>query len=193
MDFLQKPVTYSKSLVHLSKVSMYVNEHFSAIRMNSQVSLFTNKTVKMFSHVVNITVLSVSVTWCKLWQQSGWQLLYWNAEGCTSYICHISISNVQIYTILCVGYWLKDMFELLRIRSISQYLAAPFSHCKAMIDNMVHNSGPYFIWYAPLSLASSASSSVLPLYPSTMHPYSSSSSRLLTLIIFWMFIHRQNL
>ncbi len=33
MDFLQKPVTYSKSLVHLSKVSIYVNEHISAIRM----------------------------------------------------------------------------------------------------------------------------------------------------------------
>ncbi len=62
-----------------------------------------------------------------------------------------------------------EMFELLRIWSISQYLAAPFSHCKAMIDNMVHNSGPYFIWYAPLSLAYSVSSSVLPLYTSTMY------------------------
>ncbi len=85
-----------------------------------------------------------------------------------------------------------EMFELLRIWLISQYLAAHFSHCKAVIDNMVHNSGPYFIWYVPLSLASSASSSVLPLYPS-MHPYSSSSSRLLTLIVFWMFIHCQKL
>ncbi len=35
MDFLQKPVTYSKSLVHLSKVSIYVNKHISAIRMKS--------------------------------------------------------------------------------------------------------------------------------------------------------------
>ncbi len=33
MDCLQKPVTYSKSLVHLSKVSIY--EHISAIRMKS--------------------------------------------------------------------------------------------------------------------------------------------------------------
>ncbi len=32
MDYLQKPVTYSKSLVHLSKVSIYVNEHTSAIQ-----------------------------------------------------------------------------------------------------------------------------------------------------------------
>ncbi len=72
------------------------------------VSLFTNKIVKMLSHVVNITVLSVSVTWCKLWQQFGWQLLYWNAKGCTSYVCHISISKVQIYTLLYVGYWLKE-------------------------------------------------------------------------------------
>ncbi len=30
---MQKPVTYSKSLVHLSKVSIYFNEHISAIRM----------------------------------------------------------------------------------------------------------------------------------------------------------------
>ncbi len=29
------------------------------------------------------------------------------------------------------------MFELLRIWSISQFLAAPFSHCKAMIDNII--------------------------------------------------------
>ncbi len=35
MDFLQKPVTYSTSLVHLSKVSIYVNEHISAITMKS--------------------------------------------------------------------------------------------------------------------------------------------------------------
>ncbi len=35
MDFLQKPVTYSKSLVRLSNVSIYVNEHISAIRMKS--------------------------------------------------------------------------------------------------------------------------------------------------------------
>ncbi len=49
-----------------------------------------------------------------------------------------------------------------------------------MIDNMVYNSGPYFIWCAPLSLASSASSCVLPLHPSIMRPYSSSFSCLLT-------------
>ncbi len=163
---------------------------------NESSCVIVHKQVKMLSHVVNITLHSVSVTWCKLWQQFGWQLLYWNAEGCASYVCHISISKVQIYTLLYVGKWLKETvskFELLRIWSISQYLAAPFSHCKAMIDNVVHNSGLNFIWYAPLSLASSVSSSVLPLYPSTMHPYSSSSSRLLTLMVFWMFIHCQNL
>ncbi len=35
IDYLQKPVIYSKSLVNLSKVSIYVNEHISAIRMKS--------------------------------------------------------------------------------------------------------------------------------------------------------------
>ncbi len=34
-DYLPKPVTYSKSLVHLSKVRFYVNEHISAIKMKS--------------------------------------------------------------------------------------------------------------------------------------------------------------
>ncbi len=34
MDYLQKPA-YSKSLVHLSKERIYVNEHISATRMNS--------------------------------------------------------------------------------------------------------------------------------------------------------------
>ncbi len=33
IDYLQKP--YSKSFVHLSKVSIYINEHISAIRINS--------------------------------------------------------------------------------------------------------------------------------------------------------------
>ncbi len=79
----------------------------------------------------------------------------------------------------------EDMVDL-------QYLAVPFNYCKAKNENMVHNSGPYFIWYAPLFLASSTSSSVLALYPSTMHPYYSSSSRLLILIVVWMFIHCQN-
>ncbi len=57
------------------------------------LSLFTNN---ILSHVVNIALHSVSITWCKLWQQFGWQLLYWNAEGCTSYLCHISIWKVHI-------------------------------------------------------------------------------------------------
>ncbi len=35
IDYLQKPVIYSKYLVNLSKVSIYVNEHISAIRMKS--------------------------------------------------------------------------------------------------------------------------------------------------------------
>ncbi len=37
MDYLQKPVTYSQSLVHLSKV--FVNEHISAIRMKSPCAI----------------------------------------------------------------------------------------------------------------------------------------------------------
>ncbi len=35
MDNVQKPVPYSKSLVYLSKISIYVNEQIGAIRMKS--------------------------------------------------------------------------------------------------------------------------------------------------------------
>ncbi len=35
MDNVPTPVTYSKSLLHLSNASIYVNEHISAIRMKS--------------------------------------------------------------------------------------------------------------------------------------------------------------
>lgn len=53
---LQKPVTCSKSLVHFSKVSIYVSEHISAIRMTSPY--VTDH--EQVSHVVNLTVYSVS-------------------------------------------------------------------------------------------------------------------------------------
>ncbi len=105
------------------------------------LSFFTNKIVKMLSHVVNITVHSVTITWCKLWRQFGWHLLYWNAEGFTSYVCHISITNVQIYTLLYVGYWL-----FLNVW---------------IIEDMVN----------------------LPIFSCTRQPL---------LIVFWMFIHCQN-
>ncbi len=131
VDFQQKPVTYSKSLVHLSKVSIYLNEHISAIRMKSP--LFTNNIVKMLRHVVNITVRSALCI-------------------CMPYI-HFKSTHLHITE--CGILIERDrfkMFELLRIWLISQYLAAPFSHCKVMIDNMVDSSGPYFIWHAPLFL-----------------------------------------
>ncbi len=44
------------------------------------------------------------------------------------------------------------MFELLRIWSISQFLAAPFSHCKAMIDNIISSDMHFCPWpLLPLS------------------------------------------
>ncbi len=56
----------------------------------------------MLSHVVNITLHSVSITWCKLWQQFGWQLLYWN--GCTSYASRLPfhwLRLIQRITLWC--------------------------------------------------------------------------------------------
>ncbi len=60
MDFLQKPVTYSKSLVHLSKVFMSMNISVPS-EWKVLVSLITNNIVKML-HVVNIIVHS-TVWW----------------------------------------------------------------------------------------------------------------------------------
>ncbi len=57
MDFLQKPVTYSNYLVHLSKVSIYVNEHISAIRMKSPCVIVHKQDSQMLSLAVNITLL----------------------------------------------------------------------------------------------------------------------------------------
>ncbi len=57
--YLHKPATCSKSLVHLSKVSIYFNEHISAIRMKSHCS--QKNIVKILGHVVNITMHSVKV------------------------------------------------------------------------------------------------------------------------------------
>ncbi len=83
---------------------------------------------------------SCSITWCKLWQQYGWQLLYWNAEGCTSMYAIFPFKSTNLNITVCGILIERDcfkMFELLRIWSISQFLAAPFSHCKAMIDNII--------------------------------------------------------
>ncbi len=67
------------------------------------------------------------------------------------YMPYIHFKRTNLHITVC-GILIErdcfEMFELLMIWSISQYLAAHFSHCKAVIDNMVHNSGPYFIWYA---------------------------------------------
>ncbi len=119
MDFLQKPVTYSK-------VSIYINEHISAIRMKSPCVIVHKQVVKMLCQVINATVHSVSITWCKLWQQFGGQLLYWNAEGCTPYVCLIFISKVQIYTSLWdTSLWDTDWknFEMFELVVLSRFVA----------------------------------------------------------------------
>ncbi len=87
----------------------------------------------------SVTVHSVRITWCKLWQQFGWQLLHWNAEGCTSYAI-FPFKSTNLHITVCGILIERDCFkmlELLRILSISQFLAVPFSHCKALIDNII--------------------------------------------------------
>ncbi len=51
------------------------------------------------------------------------------------------LSKVQIYTLLYVGYWLKEtqiMFELLRIWSISQFLLHPSAIVRPWLTTLFH-------------------------------------------------------
>ncbi len=169
MDYLQKPVTYSKSLVHLSKVCMLMN-----------ISVPQNKSqFVMLSHVVYITVHTISITWCKLWQQFGWQLLYWNAEGytflCTPY--SVSISKVKNVHITVRGTLIGCILH--PASAIVWPRLTTWSKIVALIQSYMH------LYVLGLFLC-------LPLKPFTMHPYPLFFSWLLTLIIFWMFIHCQN-
>ncbi len=153
--FLESSLIFSKKYVHFSKQFVQTAPHngfptktsnllkiFSSSlkskylykwtqvpsKWNVLVSLFTNKIVKMLNHVVNITVH----TWCKLWQQFGWQLLL----KCTKlrFLCmpYIHFKSTNVHITVCGILIERDcfkMFELLRIWLISQYLAAHFSHC----------------------------------------------------------------
>ena len=77
------------------------------------VSLYTDKTVKLLSHVVNITVYSGGMFWCKLWQHFGWQLLYWT-------LCHMlmyAIYPFQKYKFTHYCMWDIDWKRLDRIPS----------------------------------------------------------------------------
>ncbi len=113
--------------------------------------MFTKKDSQMLSNVYNITLHYTCIKLCNSLDDSYFTemqkaaLLMYAIYPFKSTHLHIIVSGILIE---------RDcfkMFELLRIWLISQHLAAHFSHCKAMIDNMVLNSGLYFIWYAPLS------------------------------------------
>ncbi len=71
------------------------------------------------------------------------------------------------------------MFELLRIWSISQYLAAPFSHCKAMIDNIISSDMrlcPWPLLPLPLICLFTLPCILTPLLPLGCWPWSFSGS-----------------
>ncbi len=46
MDYLQKPVTCSKSSVYLSRVNIYVSERVSAIRMTSPYVIVSKQDIQ---------------------------------------------------------------------------------------------------------------------------------------------------
>ncbi len=67
------------------------------------------------------------------------------------------------------------MFELLRIWSISQFLAAPFSHCKAMIDNIISSDMhlcPWPLLPLPLFCLCTLPCTLTPLLPLSCWPWS---------------------
>ncbi len=69
------------------------------------VSLFTNKIVKLLSHVGNITVHSVGITWCKL---TVWLTVTTECRRLHFLCLPCILSKVQMYTLLYMGYWLKE-------------------------------------------------------------------------------------
>ncbi len=161
------------------------------------VSLSTDKTVKLLSHVVKITVYSLSITWCNLYGNSlddSYCILTCRKAALFMYAIY---PFQKFKTLYCM--WDIDCKRLFRnVWIIEDMVDFPIFSCtlqpaSAIVRPWLTTWSTTVALISSLSLASSASSSVLPLYPSTMHPYSSSSSRLLTLIIFWMFIHCQNL
>ncbi len=88
-----------------------------------------------------------SITWCKLWQQFGWQLEIQKAALVMYDIFPFKSTNLHIT--VCGRLIERDcfkIFELLRIWSISQFLAAPFSHCKSMIDNIISSDMHFCPW-----------------------------------------------
>ncbi len=124
------------------------------------VSLFTNKIVQMFSRVVSITVHSVSIIWCKLWQQldDSYSIVMLKAALLMYAIYPFKSTTFTHYCMWDIDWkrqqCLFKMFELLRIWSISQYLAAPFSHCKPWLRT----------WSTIVALISSICASVLGLF-----------------------------
>ncbi len=161
------------------------------------VSLSTDKTVKLLSHVVKITVYSLSITWCNLYGNSlddSYCILTCRKAALFMYAIY---PFQKFKTLYCT--WDIDCKRLFRnVWIIEDMVDLPIFSCtlqpaSAIVRPWLTTWSTTVALISSLSLASSASSSVLPLYPSTMHPYSSSSSLLLTLIISWMFIHCQNL
>lgn len=61
----------------------------------------------------------------------------------------------------------QQYYSTVHIIYLIAYLSSN-SHCRAMIENMVHNNGPYLIRNVSMSLFSSTSSSILPSYPTPL-------------------------
>ncbi len=154
------------------------------------VSLSTDKTVKLLSHVVNITVYSLSITWCNLYGNSlddSYCILTCRKAVLFMY----DIYPFQKYkTLYCTwdidckrlfrNVWIiEDMVDL----PIFSWLTA-WSTTVALISSDMHLC-PWPLLPLPLFCLCTIPPCILtPLLP---------SSRLLTLIVSWMFIHRQNL
>ncbi len=162
--FLKSSLIFAQKYVHVSKQFVQTAQHnrltakacnllkifrsslkVSAIRKKSPCVIVHKKDIQMLSNVYNITLHYTCIKLCNSLDDSYFTemqkaaLLMYATYPFKRTHLHIIVSGILIE---------RDcfkMFELLRIWLISQHLAAHFSHCKAMIDNMVHNSGPYFI------------------------------------------------
>ncbi len=118
------------------------------------VSLSTDKTVKLLSHVVNITVYSLSITWCNLqYMATVWMTVtvYWHAERlrflCMPYIHFKSTKHFTVCGILIV----RDCFEMFELFLFLCFASVPFHHASLLLFFLSSVDPDHFLDVHPLS------------------------------------------
>ncbi len=106
--FSLKVSIFSVSIYLSIYLSIYISIYLSIYHQQLKDLTFFHLKA-FFKQYINFILITVFLRlfWCIT--QFGWQLLYWNAEGCASYVCHISF---QKYTFTHYCKWDIDWKRL---------------------------------------------------------------------------------